>query len=186
MTASQTALSMADIYRFLAQSMRYPDSSWLQPDYFEWLFEFLDQLGTDKEEEVIRRSLADADWLENLQVEYTRLFINAVSGVPAPPYGSVYLSGSLYGPSAERTKSFYQEKGFTLSSAEEVPDSLQHELEFLALLNQDGAAEDEEAFLQQHFRPWFGKFKEKVEEEATHPFYPAVVKLIDFFTREEM
>jgi TorA maturation chaperone TorD len=184
-----TSISMAEIYRFLAQSMRYPSSEWMQDDYFSVLDTFLAELGWDTEAQALRRSISkDADWLEPLQVEHTRLFVNAIPSVIAPPYGSVYLSadGMLYGPSAEKAKAFYREQGFDLAGEADIPDHITFELEFLALLAEEGKEKEEELFLQKHFRPWFPKFQTRVLQEGRHPFYGVLVNLIDFFTREEM
>ena len=184
-----TSTNMAEIYRFLAQSMRYPSPDWMQPDYFSALNTFLVELGWDAEAQTIRQAIAEgADWLEPIQVEHTRLFVNAVPSVVAPPYGSIYLSadGMLYGPSADKAKAFYREQGFDLAGEADIPDHLTFELEFLALLAEEGKGQEEELFLQQHFRPWFPKFQARVLQEGCHPFYGVLVNLIDFFTREEM
>ena len=184
-----TSTNMAEIYRFLAQSMRYPSPDWMQADYFSALNTFLVELGWDAEAQSIRQAIVEgADWLEPLQVEHTRLFVNAVPSVVAPPYGSIYLSadGMLYGPSAEKAKAFYREQGFDLAGEADIPDHLTFELEFLALLAEEGKSQEEELFLQQHFRPWFPKFQARVLQEGRHPFYGVLVNLIDFFTREEM
>lgn len=189
--AQSTSSNLAEIYRFLAQSLRYPDPGWMQADYFSALDTLLAGLGWDAEAQALRQSLAaSAGGLEPLQVEHTRLFVNAVPSVIAPPYGSVYLSadGMLYGPSAEKTKQFYREQGYDLAGEADIPDHLSFELEFLALLAEEGKARarEEELFLRQHFRPWFPKFQARVLQEGRHPFYGLLVNLIDFFTREEM
>ncbi|HIJ79273.1 MAG: molecular chaperone TorD family protein [Desulfobulbaceae bacterium] len=186
--AQEDSIGMTDIYRFLARSMRYPDAAWMDDQYFAIISNILNGLGWDDES----RDLADfldfsADWLEPIQIEYTRLFVNAVPSVIAPPYGSIYLSadGMLYGPSAVSVKEFYQEKGFELAGEGDLPDHISSELEFLALLAEQGNQADEDLFLNKHFRTWFPKFKEKLLGEVQHPFYRILVKLIDFFTREE-
>ena len=184
-----TSISMAEIYRFLAQSMRYPSPDWMQADYFSVLDTFLAELGWDTETQALGQSLFESDdWLEPLQVEHTRLFVNAIPTVIAPPYGSVYLSadGMLYGPSAERARAFYREQGFDLVGEADIPDHISFELEFLALLAEEGKNDAEELFLAQHFRPWFPKFQARILQEGRHPFYGVLVNLIDFFTREEM
>lgn len=184
-----TSISMAEIYRFLAQSMRYPTADWMQADYFSVFDTFLNELGWDAEAQAFRQSIsAGVDWLEPLQMEHTRLFVNAIPTVVAPPYGSVYLSadGMLYGPSAEKTKRYYQEQGFDLAGEADIPDHISHELEFLALLAAEGKRAEEERFLAQHFRPWFPRFQARVVQESRHPFYRVLVNLIDFFTREEL
>lgn len=184
-----TSTNLAEIYRFLAQSMQYPSPDWMQTDYFSALDIFLAELGWDAEAQTLRQSISeDANWLEPLQVEHTRLFVNAIPAVIAPPYGSVYLSadGMLYGPSAEKAKAFYREQGFDLAGEADIPDHISFELEFLALLAGEGKRDAEERFLAQHFRPWFPKFQARVLQEGRHPFYGILVNLIDFFTREEM
>ncbi|MDG4476832.1 TorD/DmsD family molecular chaperone [Thiovibrio frasassiensis] len=180
---------MAEIYRFLAQSMRYPTSDWMQADYFSILDAFLAELGWDDEAQALRQSISDkTDWLEPIQVEHTRLFVNAIPKVVAPPYGSVYLSddGMLYGPSAEKAKAFYREQGFELVGESDIPDHINFELEFLALLAEEGKTQEEELFLQKHFRPWFPSFRARVLAEVRHPYYRVLVNLIDFFIREEL
>lgn len=184
-----TSISMADIYRFLAQSMRYPGPDWMRTDYFSAVDIFLAELGWDAEAQALRQSISENDnWLESLQVEHTRLFVNAIPTVIAPPYGSVYLGadGMLYGPSAEKAKAFYREQGFDLAGEADIPDHISFELEFLALLAGDGKEKEEALFLRKHFRPWFPKFQARVLQEGRHPFYGILVNLIDFFTREEM
>ena len=184
-----TSIRMAEIYRFLAHSLHYPSPDWMQADYFAMLDTFLAELGRDGEAQTLRQTLSEStDWLEPLQVEHTRLFVNAIPAVVAPPYGSVYLSadGMLYGPSAEKTKAFYHEQGFDLTGEADIPDHISFELEFLALLAEEGKNEAEEQFLAHHFRPWFPKFQARVLQEGRHPFYGVLVNLIDFFTREEM
>jgi TorA maturation chaperone TorD len=184
-----TSIIMTEIYRFLAQSMRYPTSDWMQADYFSAFDTFLAELHWDAEAQELRQSISEnADWLEHLQVEHTRLFVSAIPAVIAPPYGSVYLSadGMLYGLSAEKTKMFYHEQGFDLAGEADIPDHIFFELEFLALLAEEGKSDVEERFLAQHFRTWFPKFQARVVQESRHPFYRVLVNLIDFFTREEL
>ncbi|MDH5298383.1 MAG: molecular chaperone TorD family protein [Desulfobulbaceae bacterium] len=188
MKDSAVTINMADIYRFLALSMHYPDPAWLNDEYFSLLSLFLDELGWQEERAAIEPLMTGtADALEALQVEHTRLFINAVPHVLAPPYGSIYLdsSGVFYGVSAEKTRSFYREKGCDLAVADDIPDSLVSELQFLAFLLQHGQEADEQLFLRQLFRPWFTRFRERVQQEARHPFYGVVVRMIDFFTMED-
>ena len=75
----------------------------------------LDQLGANTESEDLREFFARSDDLiEELQIEYTRLFINGVPHVVAPPYGSVYLDKSLQGLHVAKTLTYYREKGLNI------------------------------------------------------------------------
>lgn len=169
--------------------MQYPDKGWMDDAYFSVIYTFLTELGWTEDAAELKKSIEDVDdWLEPLQIEHTRLFVNAIPSVIAPPYGSVYLSsdGMLYGKSAVRTKDFYHEHGYELAGEADIPDHLSFELEFLGILAAEGKEEAEEQFLKEHFRTWFPKFQERVLKEVRHPFYRVLVKLIDFFTREEL
>lgn len=188
MVVDSAKISLPDIYRFLAQAMRYPQASWFTADFSHIFLTMLEELQWQEEAAELQDAIdRSKNFLEDVQLEHTRLFINAIPSVVAPPYASVYCKGdgTLYGPIAERTKQFYREKGFELQENSDVPDHIVFELEFLALLSsedQNGST----VFLQTLFTPWFTLFKSKVLEESHHPYYKIVVKLIDFFTREEL
>lgn len=174
------------IYRFCAQSLQYPDRSWLTAEYEKSLFILLDTLDAQKEKDAIQKRFStDNDPLEALQIEYTRLFINGFPHVVAPPYGSVYLDKSLLGKHTEKTMSFYKSHGYMLKEGTDLPDHIIYQLEFLSLLaeNNDEAAETE--FLKTIFLPWFSKFHARVRQETTHPFYSVIVQFIDYLTKEE-
>jgi TorA maturation chaperone TorD len=180
-------IDLSQIYRFLAQSMRYPDSSWLNDSYIDVLSSLLQQLGWDNDlQEIQGISGFIPEFIDKLQVEHTRLFINAVPHVAAPPYASVYMdkAGQLYGKLAEKTKEYYRQWGFELVHSENPPDHIVHELEFLALVHKE-SQEGEETFLIKFFRPWFSIFSDRVLESAHQPFYQIILRLIVFFTREE-
>ncbi len=170
---SLAAGSMVHIYRFLALSMRYPEGGWLNDQYLIWLFGLLAGAGLRKEVAALHRRLACGSWLEELQEEHALLFINGLTCcTPAPP------SGHPSEPALAR------EKDAGLATPEKS-GILERELELLALLYEAGEGEDLENYLGGHFRPWFGAIKIQVEKEASHPFYPTVMKLIEYFTREE-
>lgn len=188
MTSVATKICMADLYRFFAMAMDYPQTDWMNGHFFDFLFDLLKELRWEIDyKDLTEFSENNSNSLGLLQLEHTRLFINAAPHVVAPPYGSVYLTadGQLYGPSTERTKTFYSERGYDLKPDTEIPDHLVHELGFLALLNEENKIEDEEVFLQKLFSPWFSIFRDKVLAEAQYPYYPIIVRLIDYFTKEE-
>lgn len=185
MTATP-ASSIATLYRFCAHSMQYPGPQWFTKDYFDSLYLLLDTLHAHQEKEAIQSALAaSADPLEDLQIEYTRLFINGVPHVIAPPYGSVYLDKSLQGLHTEKTLQFYHSHGYTLKDDADLPDHLIHQLEFLSLLADKQDSATETAFLETLFLPWFGVFHKRVKQESRHPFYSVLVQLIDYLTKED-
>nr|WP_320050912.1 molecular chaperone TorD family protein [uncultured Desulfuromonas sp.] len=186
---SQIAIRLAGLLEFFAQSMEYPDLSWLTQEHCQLLYSILEELGWNDELNDLGNTddLLSEQGLTALQVEYTRLFINAIPHVIAPPYGSIYTDseGLLFGPSAERTKKFYHQQGFDLRGPNDIPDHLNHELRFLSLLLQDGKLCETEQFLTEFFRPWFCLFCTRVVDESRHPYYRVMMKLIHFFTKED-
>ena len=186
--STAATVSLTEVYRFLSLSMQYPDRRWLDDDYISLLYAFLDELGwSDQRTALASLTPLSASMLEALQVEHTRLFINSIPHVLAPPYGSHYLDsgGSLYGATAEKTRNFYRRQGFDLVVAGGIPDSLTLELQFLSFMHEQGHAAEEQEFLRTLFRPWFVKFQACVQKDAHSPFYKVVVRMIDFFTMED-
>lgn len=180
--------TLSAIYSLLALTMRYPDAAGINDQLFDTLESLLASLDRPTELTAFRDwRRRSSDPLDELRIEYTRLFINAVPHVTVPPYASVYLDGSgiLQGPTTERTRDFYREHGYDLASESEPADHLALELDFLAALTGEGQVEAEEVFLRTLFRPWFTRFKERCMQEVRHPFYTVSIQLIDFFTKEE-
>jgi len=177
---------IAILYRFLGQCMKYPEQDWFTHDFRTTFLALLNQLGAEQEALELEQSFSNSkDILEDLQIEYTRLFINGVPHVAAPPYGSVYLDKSLQGAYAARTLSFYHEKGCNMSDNADLPDHIVHELEFLSHLAESGDEKGESKFLEKHFLTWFPEFRKRVHSEARLPYYRLVVTMIDYFTKEE-
>ncbi len=194
---SDSGVSLGHIYRLLAIGMRYPDSAWLNEGFMSNLVALLGEAGFGTESAGLSslmppdmesgQSLADKV-INALQVEFTRLFINAPAGCPAPPFGSVYLEscGSLQAVTTEKVRLYYRSHGFDIADSSIIPDEISVELEFLGLLVSKGEFDKEGHFLKEFFRPWFVTFRDIVLKEARHPYYPALVRLIDFFTSQEV
>ena len=173
--------SLAQIYRFLGQAIRYPQADWFTNDFFNDYHGLLASLNWPMPTPL--PSQVSKQFMEDVQVEYTRLSINAIPQVIAPPYGSAFMDGSLNGPWADKTRDYYQKFGFSLTT-KDFPDHLVTQLDFIALREEEeeGGSED---FLKKIFRPWFTLFHNKVMENSTEIYLTTTIKLIDFFTREE-
>ena len=187
MPLETTAYSqIATIYRFCAQSMQYPVAEWFTPHYLNGLYHLLQSMGGQEERATLQQAFdSDNSSLETLQVEYTRLFITGVPHVAAPPYAGVYLDKTLKGRFSEEMLKFYSRAGYVINEHGDLPDNIVHQLEFLSLLAEDGKQETEEEFIRRFVWPWFPAFSSQVKKKAEHPFYPVIVSIIDFFTKEE-
>ena len=178
--------AIAGLYRFCAQSMKFPEMTWFTRDYLECLYQLLENIGGLEQKRDLEQIFSlPTPPLEKLQVEYTRLFINGSPHVLAPPYASVYFDKSLQGQSTEKILSFYFSKGFLMCEGSDLPDHIVHQLEFLALLVETGDQRSEAQFLSLFFLPWFQMFSPRVVHESKHPFYRIVIQIIDYFTKEE-
>ena len=178
--------ALAGLYRFCAQSMKFPEMNWFTRDYLECLYQLLENIGGLEQKRELEQAFSPPTLpLEELQIEYTRLFINGSQHVLAPPYASVYFDKSLQGQSTEKILSFYVSKGFLMREGSDLPDHIIHQLEFLALLVQTGDQRSEAQFLSLFFLPWFQMFFPRVVHESQHPFYRIIVQIIDYFTKEE-
>ena len=179
---------LSEFYLFLSLTMRYPDAVFLTDEFLDTYENLLAGLDLEKEQQRIHACRQEDDnLLQTLKLEYTRLFINAVPHVIAPPYASIYRDGDhdLQGKTTEQTRDFYRENGYDISDSSEPADHIRFELEFLSALAGEGKFDQEEQFLQKLFRPWFTKFRDQVLAETIHPYYAVSIELIDIFTRKD-
>lgn len=179
-------LSTSKLYTFLATLMRYPSHE--MDSYTAAIDKILTGLPLPENhhwKKELATFFSGEDWLQQLQLEYTRLFINDKTGPCAPLYGSVYLDGSLMGASAEAVKAFYRETGFGFEATGELPDHLCAELYFLAFLSSLEMQDEEIHFLKTFFHPWFIKLSRKVDASAGLFFYPMIMSFINILTSSE-
>lgn len=179
---SQESEQLSQVFNFLAQASRFPAPDWFNNEFLDVLHSFLKQLEVDSNQYAIPTEVTD-QFLEDVQVDYTRLYINGYPHVIAPPYGSMYMDGSLNDTTADLTRDYYRKHGFD-TTTQEFPDHLTTELEFISLQFIENQAVAEE-FIAKLFLPWFRIFKEKVLADADTDYMKIVIELIDFFTRSE-
>ena len=153
------------VYHFFSLCLMYP-----QPEITAELSARASKIDSAK-----IQTLADAFLavnLEDLQIEYTRLFINNAEGVPCPPYESAYLDGQLLTTTTAAVANFYASWG--IKHTQETADFLPIELQFLAYLLELGAQSDspesvEQArrqFENEHLLRWLPKFAADLEKHA--------------------
>lgn len=187
-TNNAASVGMPELYRFLAQTMRYPQNNLMGEEYFYTFIQIAEKIPGIPDLKRCRSVLLVEnklpERLEILQAEHTRLFINAYPQVISPPYASIYIGSDScgQGESVAGIEQFYHQKGFQLKDNREPPDWLVNELEFMAILAQEDN-EGLEYFLLSHFRQWFPIFKKKIMAETTHPYFAVGTQMIDFFTR---
>ncbi len=114
--------------------------------------------------------------LEEVQAEYTRMFISAYPKVLCPPYESYYREGIVYGNSSTRAREWYQKQGLDFTLEGEPPDHLSVELEFLAIRN-------DRAFLEK-LREWIYEFTERVKNNSA--IYGRCAEDLEDFLKEQL
>jgi TorA maturation chaperone TorD len=136
---------------------------------------------------------ADA-WLEDLAIEYTRLFIGP-QNPPAVPYASFYLSEShlLMTDETIYVRNRYLDAGMAVKDLYRIPDDhIGIELEFIYFLTQKiieyfEQGKQQEAsrlfemrsnFLKEHMALWTPVFADKVIEHTTEDFYKGAAYIL--------
>ncbi len=146
----------------------------------------------------------EAELLEDLAVEYTRLFLGP--GKHISPHESVHHQredgqwGKLWGASTVEVKKFIEATGLSYTDDYKgLPDHISVEFEFmqqLILREEQAWKEDpgpaqtcrqvEKKFIEEHLICWVPSFCEKVIEETESPFYQAMAALTRSFIDLEM
>jgi putative dimethyl sulfoxide reductase chaperone len=176
----KTDLSLSELYAFASYSLKYPSAEVITADYLSCLHELLEEHEKSNCERTFLTNIDSPENIENLQIEYTRLFINDFPKLTSPPYESYYRSadGLLNNKTTEEVVSFYHRCGYSFQNSAELPDHITIELEFMGLLLNDGMDAEYDEFINDHFRKWFPFFKKRVIENSRHPYYKAIVELI--------
>lgn len=147
----------------------------------------------------------EAELLEDLAVEYTRLFLGP--GKHISPHESVHHEredgqwGKLWGASTVEVKKFIEATGLSYTDDYKgMPDHISVEFEFMQqlILREEQAWMDEDAdkaascrqvekkFIKEHLIRWVPAFCEMVIQEAELPFYHAMAALTRSFIELEM
>ncbi len=113
--------------------------------------------------------------LEELQAEYTRLFISAYPRLFCPPYESFYREGVVYGNASIEVGDWYRRHGLDFSREGQPPDLLCAELDYLAITN-------DSEFLER-MKEWIFNFTARVKEHAT--LYAAAADELECLLKQE-
>lgn len=207
-TSLRDARVRGHVYGILSRSFAYPDQELVTVVLKSGaLVELL--WGLSQVLETPHLSLSEmGDWaiqhtdtvlLEELSIDYTRLFVTGMPRVIAPPYESVYLNqGLLMGEVVSGVLSAYREAGLAIQdSYDDLPDHLSAELEFMQFLSQAekdaqgiGDAVTSELwrhrqihFLSEHLGRWAPECLEKISSGASTPFYRLIADVTLQFLR---
>lgn len=196
------ALARQELCRFLAGCYYEPGPEFAEERLFESIADAAQRISPELGEHAQRLGAAfGAADLQDLLVDYTRLFLGAPQAL-AKPYASVWLSTDpeLMQDSAMELLRLYEQGGFEIDPEfRDLPDHVAVELEFMYLLsfqqNQARSAGDEQAlqavevlrtaFLVGHLGRWLGGFILAVHDHAQSDFYRELAEFTELFVRME-
>lgn len=198
--APDEATAREDLCRFLSACFYEPASEFAE----EHLFDSMVIAATQVDPALANlaqqlRAAFEAEDLQTLLVDYTRLFLGPVKAI-ASPYGSSWL------PAKTRTEDnpslavldLYSAGGFDVSEElMDLPDHVAVELEFLYLLtfrsNEARRAEQmdelaaieqlERQFLNEHLGAWIDPFSTATRSGAETVFYRLLAEMTERFIR---
>lgn len=182
-------MSKQQQYELLALAFSYPQE------------ELISAIQTGIYDDLFASSAPDNIRLEELEVEYCRLFVGP-GHVEVPPYESVYRqhdisiqAGLVMGESAVEVKEKYQQAGLQIAEDfHDMPDHIAVEILFLAYLEamasihpEDSYQEYKQRFINEHLGQWVEPFAREVREHSRHPWYTfASYLLTDLIPQEAL
>jgi len=193
------ATHRSNIYGLLAMLYRQePTRDLLKRVRSPQFLEVLSQWGDELDHDFMTRP--EDDLLEEMAVEYTRLFLGPDKHIS--PHESVHHEredgqwGQLWGASTVEVKKFIEATGLEYKSQYQgLPDHISVELEFLEMLirheEQAWTKDDEEEawrclalerrFLEDHLIRWVGPFCDKIAATTELSFYRTLASLTKNF-----
>ncbi len=167
--------------RFLSLCFAYPNNAFL-PNLRKRLQEITGE--TEKAEFTSLLRLFEQENQEQLQGEYTRLFITGYPTTPCPPYESYFLEGRLLGLSSTKVQAVYDDWCMTCDPS--LVDHLSTELEFLAFLasaatlgdTSNEACKAYELFIRNHLSQWLPDFCKTLKEHSSFSAYRTLATLL--------
>jgi TorA maturation chaperone TorD len=201
-TVPELARARQELCRFLAGCFYEPGPEFAEERLFESIVSAAQRISPELGGHAQRLAAAfAAAELQNLLVDYTRLFLGAPQAL-AKPYASVWLSSApeLMQESVVELQKLYMQGGFEIDEDfRDLPDHVAVELEFLYLLNfqlnQARAVDDtaavqavevlRTAFLVGHLGRWLGGFILAVHDNAQSDFYRELAEFTELFVRLE-
>jgi len=181
----------ADSYNLLSQCYYLPEDQLIQ--------KVTDAAISNPFFEEIACHLLPAVEIEQLRVEFTRLFVGPFK-VLASPYGSAYLDDNrIMGDSTLDVQNRYKNEGLKVI-LKDAPDHIAMELEFMYYLSGNEAEasninnleivqsykQKQLSFLQDHLASWLPSFVEKVQKHAQTDFYKNLAHLTNTFVQNDM
>jgi TorA maturation chaperone TorD len=193
----------ADLCRLLAACYYQPGPEFAE----ERVFDSMRTAGAEVDSDLaaLAQALAkafDAQPPEELQIDYTRLFLNPAGSIAAP-YESAWIAGKdpmAFEAVMRSVLDSYHAGGYEVDEGfRDLPDHIAAELEFLYTLvfrearaaasgndvERAEATDLRRRFVEQHLGRWIGPFAEALRGGGETAFYRVLADLTERFVRSE-
>lgn len=185
--SEEMAYNLCNVLMYLSVCFKNPDLKVysILKDNLKYFTDFFEEYGSEVPELPSR--------IEDMQVEYVRLFVSNKDGVPASPYASVYTSndGLLYSEELLVLRKLMFDTGFELrEDQKDLEDNISIILEYMSImigrLNVDGITALK-GFIYANYRfilPMVEKFARKVVENSNINFYKTVAQSFENLVKD--
>ena len=119
---------------------------------------------------------------DNLEAEYTSLFITGYPKTPCPPYFSAYQTGMIVSEHSEKLYNIYEEYGIELSN-EQFPDFIPTMMEFMTLLLTNEQEKEAKEFYKEYLS-WISEFSENIKRNTKEKYFLKIADELINFTKE--
>ncbi len=119
---------------------------------------------------------------ENLQGEYTRLFITGYPKTPCPPYYSAYKTGLVVSDHTDYLYNLYAEYGIEIPEGQ-FPDFIPVLMEFMVLLLSNDKIEDAKSFHSKYIT-WLLVFAENIKDNTSIEYFNLISKNISSLLKD--
>lgn len=185
--SEEMAYNLCNVLMYLSVCFKNPDVKvyLILKDNLKYFTDFFEEYGSEVPEL--------PDRIEDMQVEYVRLFVSNKYGVPASLYASVYIGndGLLYSEELLVLRKLMSDTGFELrEDQKDLEDNISIILEYMSLmigrLNVDGITALK-GFIYANYRfilPMVEKFASKVMENTNINFYKTVAQSLENLVKD--
>ena len=163
MTILKTKLNKTQLVTFLAHCLNYN-------------LEEHDQEFKSISHEIFKSELNEEinfPTLEEIQEDYTRLFINNIPKTLAPPYEGYYRENQE--DTLQKLNLFYAQEGY--ESGNERADHIVSELQFYALLKHSNKTDLALEFFNEHLNKWIFSFADKIMINTKTKYFQLIGKI---------
>ena len=171
---------MAQNFFVLSKLLTYPTK-----ELKDEIKKIVENIKNEKKKEnysLILNILSDESNRENLEAEYTSLFITGYPKTPCPPYYSAYQTGLMVSEHTEELYDIYEKYGIELSN-EQFPDFIPTMMEFLTLLLSNNLEEEAKGFYSKYLS-WLSEFADNIKRNTKEEYFIEISKVLKEFINE--